>query len=91
MYSILYQRKNYSQEDLETIKELKEETVVKNFIWAQWDAQSQVLYYIHHRKAVTSIFTEDTAEKSHMPPCTSPTLSGLQFHDNLPPETMVQR
>lgn len=72
-----------------SIKELKKETLVKSFIWAQWDATNQVLYHIHHRKASTSVFTEDAGDVQHKPPCASPTLSGLQFHDDLPHESVV--
>ena len=85
MYTVLYDM----TADIHTVKELKTETLVKSFIWAQWDATNQVLYHIHHRKAPTSVFTEESADKTHKPPCTTPTLSGLQFHDDLPHETVV--
>ena len=86
MYTIAYN----TNLETHTIAELKAEILVKIFIWAQWDAINQVLYYIHHRKAPTSLFNDDITEKSHKPNCASPTLSGLQFHDDLPHETVVR-
>jgi hypothetical protein len=85
MYTVL----NNTNLETHVIMELKSETLVKSFIWAQWDATNQVLYHIHHRKTTTSLFTDDTSENSHKPICVSPTLSGLQFHDDLPHETVV--
>ncbi|XP_023245584.1 protein pigeon isoform X2 [Copidosoma floridanum] len=77
-------------EKVGTIADLRSEILVETFIWAQWDATNQVLYHIHHKKAATSVFSEDaTAEQEHKPPCTTPTLSGLQFHDDLPHETVL--
>ena len=64
---------------------------MKNFIWAQWDPSNQVLYHIHNRKASSSVFTDDFNDKVHKPPCVSPMLSGLQFHDDLPHETVVRK
>ncbi|XP_003426259.1 protein pigeon [Nasonia vitripennis] len=85
MHTILYD----TNSDIDTIKGIKSEILVKSFIWAQWDATNQVLYHIHHKKAQTSVFTDDAIEKPHKPPCATPTLSGLQFHDDLPHETVL--
>ncbi|XP_063394739.1 protein pigeon [Cydia fagiglandana] len=61
------------------------ETVVKVFSWAQWDATNQVLYYIHYRAPAQSF-----AEEEVKSPCdVSPTLSALQFHADLPHETVL--
>ncbi|XP_011502664.1 PREDICTED: protein pigeon-like [Ceratosolen solmsi marchali] len=85
IYTILYNANLESH----MIIELKHETLVKAFIWAQWDATNQVLYHIHHRKTSTSLFTDDSTENSHKSTSVSPTLSGLQFHDDLPHETVL--
>ncbi|XP_058792281.1 protein pigeon isoform X2 [Phymastichus coffea] len=85
MHTVFYEPKS----EIYIIKELKKETLVKSFIWAQWDATNQVLYHIHHRKAAVSVFTEVSVDKEHRPPCASPTLSGFQFHDDLPHETVL--
>lgn len=72
-----------------SIKEMKSESLAKTFIWAQWDATNQVLYHIHRRKPVTSVFVEDSENSPPKPIESCPTLSGLQFHDDLPHETVV--
>lgn len=76
-----------SVSDVRPIKELKSETLVKTFIWAQWDMINQVLYHIHHRQIPASLVTEDDNQNSSK--ASRPTLSGLQFHDDLPHETVV--
>ncbi|KAJ8673738.1 hypothetical protein QAD02_005000 [Eretmocerus hayati] len=72
-----------------SVGDVKSETLVKTFIWAQWDAVNQVLYHIHNRKALASLFNEDAADKSPKPSSVSPMLSGFQFHDDLPHETVL--
>ncbi|RVE47795.1 hypothetical protein evm_007550 [Chilo suppressalis] len=62
------------------------ETIVKVFSWAQWDCANQILYYIHHR-APTQSFAEGEEVKS--PTEMTPTLSALQFHADLPHETVL--
>ncbi|KYQ56335.1 Protein pigeon [Trachymyrmex zeteki] len=69
------------------IKELKSEILVKTFIWAQWDMINQVLYHIHHRRIPASVVTENEDENNSR--SSKPTLSGLQFHDDLPHETVL--
>ena len=71
------------------IASLTQESLVRTFMWAQWDASNQVLYHIHNRRAPTSLVTEDEAESRSKTVGSSPTLSGLQFHDDLPHETVV--
>ncbi|GBP54668.1 Protein pigeon [Eumeta japonica] len=62
------------------------EVIVNVFSWAQWDCINQVLYYIHYRQPVLS-YAEGEEVKS---PCeASPVLSALQFHTDLPHETVV--
>ncbi|KAM3960865.1 LOW QUALITY PROTEIN: gamma-secretase activating protein pigeon [Aphomia sociella] len=62
------------------------ETIVKVFSWAQWDCANQVLYYIHYRPPTQS-FAEGEEIKS--PSEATPTLSALQFHADLPHETVL--
>lgn len=62
------------------------EVIVKVFSWAQWDCINQVLYYIHHRQPTQS-FAEGEEVKS--PSEVTPTLSALQFHADLPHETVL--
>lgn len=72
--------------NIRPIKELKSEILVKTFIWAQWDMINQVLYHIHHRQIPVSLVSEDENNSKS----SRPTLSGLQFHDDLPHETVVR-
>ncbi|GAB1868054.1 Protein pigeon [Camponotus japonicus] len=76
-----------SESDLRPIKELKSEILVKTFMWAQWDMINQVLYHIHHRRIPASVVTENDDENNSK--SSKPTLSGLQFHDDLPHETVL--
>lgn len=63
------------------------ESIVRIFVWAQWDAVHQTLYYIHFRKPVKSILDVEDADSSAVQ--MSPMLSGLHFHDDLPHESVV--
>lgn len=64
---------------------------MKKFIWAQWDPLQQTLYYIHNRKRNRCLVEgeeepiEDSINKL------TPTLSGLQFNDEVPHETVVSK
>ncbi|XP_048489320.1 protein pigeon isoform X2 [Plutella xylostella] len=62
------------------------DTIVRVFSWAQWDCVNQVLYYIHYRQPTQS-FAEGEEVKS--PSEIMPTLSALQFHADLPHETVL--
>lgn len=64
------------------------ESIVRVFIWAQWDPINQTLYYIHFRKPTRSLVEGEEVEADAGDKVT-PTLSGLQFHDELPHETVV--
>lgn len=64
------------------------ESIVRVFIWAQWDPINQTLYYIHFRKPTRSLVEGEDVEAEASDKVT-PTLSGLQFHDELPHETVV--
>lgn len=64
------------------------ESIVRVFIWAQWDPINQTLYYIHFRKPTRSLVEGEDVEVDAGDKIT-PTLSGLQFHPVLPHETVV--
>lgn len=78
-----------SETEEQSVKQLRSETLVKNFLWAQWDSTNQVLYHIHERKPAVSLFTDMSPGVLPKPSTSSPTLSGFQFHDDLPHETVV--
>ncbi|KAL2751211.1 protein pigeon isoform X2 [Vespula maculifrons] len=86
IYTIIF---DASVDALWEIKELKHEELVKEFVWAQWDMTNQVLYHIHHRRIPTSLVSEDNDENNMKSTRSNPTLSGLQFHDDLPHETVL--
>lgn len=69
---------------------LNREMVVRVFVWAQWDPINQTLYYIHYRKPNKCLVEGDEAE-TKVDVKTTPTLSALQFHDDLPHETVVSK
>lgn len=64
------------------------DSLVRVFIWAQWDPVYQILYYIHYKKPMKCLVEGEESEHTFK---VSPTLSGLQFHDDLPHETVVCR
>jgi hypothetical protein len=64
------------------------ESLVREFLWAQWDPINQSLYYIHYRKSQLSVEGEEPEEGKEEE--LSPNLSCLQFHDDMPHETVVR-
>ncbi|CAH1117279.1 unnamed protein product [Phaedon cochleariae] len=67
---------------------ISSELLVKNFVWAQWDPLQQTLYYIHNRKRNRGLVEGEIVEDTD-PSKITPTLSGLQFNDELPHETVL--
>lgn len=65
---------------------LANESIVRNFCWAQWDPIVQALYYIHMKPSTRNSLEKDDKDKGLMP-----TLSAHQFHDDLPTETVVRK
>lgn len=82
-----YQIKN-DNSDL-TASSFYYESLVRKFTWAQWDPVHQTLYYIHNRKPSRCLVEGEEDAVSSAGTKTSPTLSGLQFHDDLPHESVV--
>lgn len=60
------------------------ETIVKHFIWAQWDPTVQALYYIHLKPTMRGLLEKVKEEDKF-----TTTLSAHQFHEVLPRETVV--
>lgn len=60
------------------------ESIVRNFTWAQWDPVVQAIYYIHLKPSSRNLFDRDDKDRG-----LSPTLSAYQFNDDLPTETVV--
>ncbi|KAK5644560.1 hypothetical protein RI129_005860 [Pyrocoelia pectoralis] len=65
------------------------ETLVHTFLWAQWDSVHQTLYYIHYKTITRGLVEDEDDPKPSYDKKTSPTLSGLQFHEDLPHETVL--
>lgn len=65
---------------------IPKEVIVKHFIWAQWDAAVQALYYIHLKPVMRSSLEKDDGKEVET---MTTTLSAHQFHENLPRETVV--
>ncbi|XP_055598478.1 protein pigeon-like [Uranotaenia lowii] len=65
---------------------LKNETIAKAFVWAQWDSTVQALYYIHMKPAPKTLFEKDESNGERK---MNPTLSAFQFHDDLRTETVL--
>lgn len=63
---------------------MKTELIVKSFVWCQWDAKIQSLFYIHLKQS-----TRISLEKEEDEKVTIPTLSAFQFHDDVPTETVL--
>lgn len=63
---------------------LKNDVIVRNFTWSQWDSSIQALYYIHLKQTTRICLEKEEDEKQ-----ISPTLSAFQFHDDLPTETVL--
>lgn len=63
---------------------MKISSIVKSFVWSQWEAKTQSLFYIHLR-----LTTKISLEKEEDDKVMSPTLSAFQFHDDLPTETVI--
>lgn len=64
---------------------LVNESIVRNFTWAQWDPIVQAIYYIHLKPSTTRSLLEKDEKDNGL----SPTLSAYQFNDDLPTETVV--
>ncbi|KAK4299369.1 hypothetical protein Pmani_028344 [Petrolisthes manimaculis] len=65
------------------------ESVVRAFVWAQWEPKQNHLYYLHYRPPPDAGLTigSGEAEEDAMRP--RPMLTALQFHPNKPHETVL--
>lgn len=63
---------------------MKVDTIVKSFVWSQWDSKLQSLFYIHLKQS-----TRISLEREEDDKVTITTLSAFQFHDDLPTETVL--
>ncbi|XP_039278070.1 protein pigeon [Nilaparvata lugens] len=61
------------------------ETIVGAFAWGQWDPIHQALYLIHYRKPMHRVEGETQPDETEL----APTLSALQFHEDMPHETVL--
>lgn len=68
---------------------LRKETIVRSFTWAQFDPQIQALYYIHVKTPAKNPLLDMGDGSSSSTPKVNQTLSALQFHDDLPMETVL--
>lgn len=74
-----------TKENPEKLLIVQIDEITKSFMWAQWDCEIQSLYFIHFRKTSLSVEGDDFLKQE-----TTPTLSCLQFHEDLPHETVVK-
>lgn len=86
MYTLILRKtyigteENYSYDNTA----IKIDTIVRNFIWSQWESKIQCLFYIHMKES-TRISLEREEDEKVM----KPTLSAFQFHDDLPTESVL--
>ncbi|CAH1110405.1 unnamed protein product [Psylliodes chrysocephalus] len=71
-----------------TENSLTYERLVKNFFWAQWDPVEQTLYHIHN-KSRNGGLAEGEESNTETNNKTIPTLTGLQFNDDQPHESVL--
>lgn len=79
----------------------KPETLTGAFTWAQWDCDNQILFYIYVKPKTKSLSLNDSDNdhdgnsgdhlhwNSTKEQTINPTLSALQFNNDLPTETVV--
>lgn len=94
IYTVFFKSTNQEQNEVIDYSEstawhvdrdnLKSDSITKTFIWAQFDPELQALYHIHLKSVRKNSFSLDK-DDDH----TKPVLSALQFHDDLPTETVL--
>ncbi|CAL4134378.1 unnamed protein product, partial [Meganyctiphanes norvegica] len=62
------------------------ESVVRSFVWAQWEPRHNHLYYLHYRPPPEAGLIGEIEEEELRP---RPMLTALQFHHNRPHETVL--
>lgn len=90
-HSVTSNRIDFTKDDWYYDRDLlTHETMARNFIWCQFDATVQALYYIHYKPTTRiSLDLEKDDDDASQDVTMRPTLSALQFHDELPRETVV--
>lgn len=90
-HSVQSNRIDFVKDDWYVDKDmLTHEAMARNFIWCQFDATVQALYYIHYKPTTRISLDLEKDDDDTTPDVTMrPTLSALQFHDELPRETVV--
>lgn len=86
MYTVIIRKSYKGIEEIISYDKsaIKIETIVKNFIWSQWDSRIQCLFYIHMKQS-----TRISLEREEDDKVLKPTLSAFQFHDDLPTESVL--
>jgi len=64
------------------VKSERIETITKGLTWGQWNPVTQTLYFIHFRQVTVNDEEGERIERSA-------TLSGFQFHAEVPHEAVV--
>uniref|UniRef100_T1HBR6 Gamma-secretase-activating protein C-terminal domain-containing protein n=1 Tax=Rhodnius prolixus TaxID=13249 RepID=T1HBR6_RHOPR len=72
--------------NLQELSSVKQDDIIKAFSWAQWDALHQSLFYIHTKGPTLREFEGSGTTSFHKD---APTLSALQFNDNVPHESVL--
>lgn len=90
-HSVASNKIDFAKDDWYLDKDmLTHEAMARNFIWCQFDATVQALYYIHYKPTTRFSLDLEKDDDDSTPDVTmKPTLSALQFHDELPRETVV--
>ncbi|KAL1454282.1 hypothetical protein WDU94_010554, partial [Cyamophila willieti] len=65
------------------------ETLCTKPTWAQWDVGFQTLYFVYNKPVPPSAEEEEEDEEESERESLHPILSALQFHDELPHETVL--
>ncbi|XP_066983004.1 protein pigeon [Macrobrachium rosenbergii] len=65
------------------------DSVVRSFVWAQWEPRHNHLYYLHYRPPPEVGLTLGSGESEEDEMRPRPMLTALQFHPNKPHETVL--
>ncbi|CAB3363663.1 Hypothetical predicted protein [Cloeon dipterum] len=68
---------------------ISSDIIVRQFSWAQWDPHLQSLFYVSVKATPSRLMQGEEDEFERVPRPPQPSLSCLQFHDDLPHETVL--